>query len=73
MRKEGFEPTIDLDLDLLVDKQFHTYRRTKTANEILYYKWNPMNLVNKHYIRKTDDAFENVSRSPISTNILLYR
>ena len=61
MKKEGFEPTIELDMDMLQDKQFHTYRKTKTANEAIYFKWNPMNLVNKSYVRKTDDAFNNVS------------
>lgn len=61
MKKEGFEPTIDMDMDMLTDKQFHTYRKTKSANEAIYFKWNPMNLVNKGYVRKTDDAFNNVS------------
>ena len=63
MKKEGFEATLDFDIDLLADKQFHTYRRTKTAHEAMYFKWNPMNLINKHYVRKTDDAFENVSKA----------
>ena len=62
MKKEGFEPTIDMDMDMLTDKQFHTYRKTKSANEAIYFKWNPMNLVNKGYVRKTDDVVENVSR-----------
>ena len=61
MKKEGFEPTVDFDIDLMQDKQFHTYRKTKTAHEAIYYKWNPLNLVNKAYVRKTDDVFENVS------------
>ena len=61
MKKEGFEPTIDLDMDMLQDKQFHTYRKTKTANEAIYFKWNPMNFVNKAYVRNTDDAYNNVS------------
>ena len=61
MKKEGFEPTIDMDMDMLTDKQFHTYRKTKSNNEAIYFKWNPMNLVNKGYVRKTDDAFNNVS------------
>lgn len=61
MKKEGFEPTIDFDIDAMVDKQFHTYRRSKTAHENMYFKWNPLNFINKHYVRKTDDAFENVS------------
>ena len=61
MKKEGFEPTIDFDIDLMQDKMFHTYRKTKTAHEAMYFRWNPLNLVNKGYVRKTDDVFENVS------------
>ena len=61
MKKEGFEPTVDFDIDLMQDKQFHTYRKTKTAHEAMYFKWNPLNLINKGYVRKTDDIFENVS------------
>ena len=61
MKKEGFEPTIDLDMDMLQDKQFHTYRKTKANNEAIYFKWNPMNFVNKSYVRNTDDAYNNVS------------
>ena len=64
MKKEGFEPTVDFDIDLMQDKQFHTYRKTKTAHEAMYFKWNPLNLVNKGYVRKTDDVFENVSKLP---------
>lgn len=26
----------------------------------MYFKWNPMNLINKGYVRKTDDAYENM-------------
>ena len=70
MKKEGFEPTMDFDIDLLQDKQFHTYRKTKTANETLYFKWNPLNLVNKGYVRKTDDAFENVSAAAAAKIII---
>jgi len=62
MKKEGFEPTLEFDLDVMADKTFHTYRKTKTANEDLYFKWNPGNLVNKHYVRQTDDAYNNMMR-----------
>ena len=71
MKKEGFQPTIELDLDMMTDKQFHTYRKTKTAHENLYFKWNPLNLVNKAYVRKTDDAFENVSDDRVTYQVCL--
>ena len=51
---------MEFDIDQMQDKQFHTYRKTKTANENFYFKWNPMNLINKSYVRKTDDNFENM-------------
>ena len=61
MKKEGFEPTMEFDIDVMCDKQFHTYRKTKSANENIFFRWNPMNLINKGYVRKTDDAYANVS------------
>ena len=51
MKREGFEPTYEFDIDAMGDKTFHTYRKTKTANEDIYFKWNPFNFVNKHYVR----------------------
>ena len=73
MKKEGFEPTVDFDIDLMQDKQFHTYRKTKTAHEAMYFKWNPLNLVNKGYVRKTDDVFENVSSRLPQNGVLTER
>ena len=61
MKKEGFEPTIEFDIDMMCDKQFHTYRKTKNHNTTVFFRWNPLHLVNKGYKRKTDDAYENVS------------
>ena len=50
MKKEGFDSTVEVDLDQFADKTFTTYRKTKTQEQ-LYFKWNPMNLINKHYTR----------------------
>ena len=60
MKKEGFDPTVDVDIDQFADKTFTTYRKTKTQEQ-LNFRWNPMNLINKHYTRQTDDVFEAVS------------
>ena len=60
MKKEGFDPTVEVDIDSFADKTFTTYRKTKTQEQ-LYFKWNPMNLINKHYTRSTDDIYEVVS------------
>lgn len=61
MKKEGFDPTIEVDIGKFPDKTFTTYRKTKTSSEDLYFKWNPFNLVNKHYTRATDDLYDSVS------------
>jgi hypothetical protein len=58
MASEGFEQTINFNIDELMDKAFHTYRKTKTHNEVVYYKWNPFNLVNKHMTRNSDHAYD---------------
>ena len=69
MKREGFDPTYDIDIDAMADKTFHTYRKTKTANESLYYKWNPLNLINKHYVRETDDALDRAMRIEVPRRI----
>ena len=58
MAAEGFKNEFNLDLDQLLDKTFHTFRKSKTLNENVYFKWNPFNLVNKHYTRTTDQVYE---------------
>ena len=55
MKSEGFKNTFEVDLDRMPNKEFHTYRKTKVLNESLFYRWNPLNMINKHYVRKTDD------------------
>eukprot|EP00352_Strombidinopsis_acuminata_P007470 CAMPEP_0176366870 /NCGR_PEP_ID=MMETSP0126-20121128/21482_1 /TAXON_ID=141414 ORGANISM="Strombidinopsis acuminatum, Strain SPMC142" /NCGR_SAMPLE_ID=MMETSP0126 /ASSEMBLY_ACC=CAM_ASM_000229 /LENGTH=500 /DNA_ID=CAMNT_0017724463 /DNA_START=72 /DNA_END=1574 /DNA_ORIENTATION=- len=58
MKKEGLDSTIDIDMNMFMDKTFVTYRKTKTVRESLYYRWNPLNFVNKHYTKNTDDIHE---------------
>jgi len=43
---------------MLLDKTFHTFRKSKTVNENFYFKWNPFNLVNKHYTRNGDQVYD---------------
>jgi Mor family transcriptional regulator len=45
-----------------MDKTFTTYRKTKTFNEKIFFRWNPFNLINKHYTRSTDQIYEVVRR-----------
>lgn len=63
MKQAGFDPTVEVDIDQFPDKTFTTYRKTKTASEALYMRWNPFNLVNKHFTRQTNDLHEAVSCS----------
>ena len=61
MKKEGFNQTVNVDMDKLCDKTFVTYRKSKVYKEAIYYRWNPLNFVNKHYTRKTDHVYDSVS------------
>ena len=54
MKKEGFNQQFDFNIENLYDKTFHTYRRSRTMNEVMHYKWNPFNLVNAHYMRNAN-------------------
>ena len=48
-------------MDEFCDKMFYTYRKTKTAKEAIFFRWNPLNFTNKHYANKTDEAHDLVS------------
>jgi len=37
-----------------MDKTFTTYRKGKVHNENIFFRWNPFNLINKHFTRSTD-------------------
>jgi hypothetical protein len=59
MQKEGFNNTFEVDFDSLMDKQFHTFRRSKvTMGESLNHKWNPFNLINKHFSRHSEQVYD---------------
>jgi 3-isopropylmalate dehydratase small subunit len=51
MDEEGLAGKMDIDIDDMADKQFITYRKTKSFKEGIYFKWDFMNLVNKHHTR----------------------
>lgn len=58
MLSEGFKNTYDVPMDKMLDKTFHTFRRSKVGwSEDDNHKFNPFNLVNKHYSRHGDDMF----------------
>lgn len=61
MKKEGFESTAEFDIGLFMDKTFTTYRKGKVHNENIFFRWNPFNLINKHFTRQTDHVYDLVS------------
>lgn len=61
MKKEGFEPTVEFDIGNFMDKTFTTFRKGKVHNENIFFRWNPFNLINKHYTRNTDQIYDLVS------------
>lgn len=63
MKQEGFEPSIDFDIGQFMDKTFTTYRKGKVHREDIFFRWNPWNMINKHYTRNTDQIFDLVSES----------
>ena len=69
MKREGFDPADDLDVDEMADKTFHTNRKTKATTERAYYKWNPLDLLKKHCVGLTDDAYENLMRIELPRHI----
>ena len=71
MKNEGFRSAFDVNIDNMPDKQFHTYRKTKTLHEDIFFRWNPFNLINKHYTRNTDDHFEIVSSNKVAETLRL--
>ena len=69
MKEQGFNNTFDIDLDMMLDKTFHSFRRSKTNSEANYHKWNPFNLVNKHYTRHGDQVFDLIQEQGIPKKI----
>ena len=58
MQGEGLEQTFDFNIDQLLDKTFHTYRKSKTNRLANHWKWNPFNLVNLHYMRNAEQVMD---------------
>ena len=58
MQANGFNSTFEINIDDMLDKAFHTYRRSKTHNEGTYIKWWGINVVNKHFTRRGDQLMD---------------
>ena len=58
MQANGFNSTFEINIDDMLDKTFHTYRRAKLHNEGTYTKWWGINMVNKHFTRRGDQLMD---------------
>lgn len=59
--------------DYLPEKQFYTYRKTKTHKESVYFRWNWVNFINKHYTRATEAAYDEVMDKKVCKKIFQQR
>ena len=69
MAAEGFRNDFNFDLDNMLDKTFHSFRKSKTNNINNHWKWNPFNLVNKHYTRNADQVYDLFSEANVTKRI----
>ena len=54
--------SVNIDLEDLMSKEFHTFRKTKNYSEIQFStKYSFINLVNKHFVRNSDHLLDQVS------------
>jgi len=61
MKEEGFNNIFDVNMDDMLDKTFHTFRRSKVSfDEHKYHKWNPWNMINRHFTRQTNYIYSNM-------------
>ncbi len=58
MQKEGMAGQVNFDIGDLADKEFYTFRKAKHFKEAIYYRWNFLNMFNKHYTRNADQMFD---------------
>lgn len=69
MQAEGFKNTFDMSLDSLPDKGVHSFRKAKTNNKYNFYRWHPLNLTNRAFMRETDYAFESQMEAELPKRI----
>jgi hypothetical protein len=69
MKAEGFNNTFDVDMDMMLDKTFHTFRRSRVNSEANYHKWNPFNLVNRHYTRHSNQIHDLLDEQDLTKRI----
>ena len=75
MQKEGFNNVFEVDLEQMLDKEFFAFRRFKSNfnDENKYHKWNPFNLINKHWTRHTDQMYDLLMENDVPKKIFQSR
>lgn len=73
MAAEGFNQLFEFNVDNLLDKTFHTYRKSKTNSTYMHWKWTPFNLVNKHHMRNADQVMDLFSEAELPKRIFQSR
>lgn len=68
MQNEGLD-TSEFDVSNFLDKAFYTFRKTKTLDETYFVRYNPFNLINKHYTRSVNDIFREFEANDLPRRI----
>lgn len=70
MRREGLAAGIEVDMNDMMNKEFITTRKTKNYSEVQYStKYNFLNLINKHFVRGTNNLLEQFDRVEVARRI----
>jgi hypothetical protein len=70
MKAEGMAGGIEVDMDDMMNKEFITTRKTKTYSEVQYStKYNFLNLINKHFVRGTNNLIEQFDKVEVARRI----
>ena len=57
-------------MDSMLDKQFYTFRRSKVdMGESLNHRWNPFNLINKHFTRHSEQVYDTLIENGLPKRI----
>lgn len=62
--------TVDFNIDDLPDKEFITFRKTKSFNETIYFRYQFFNFVTKHYSRGTNIVYDQVNFINFINNVI---
>jgi uncharacterized protein VirK/YbjX len=61
---------IDFSVENFDDKMFHTFRKTRNFSEPIYSnKWNMLNVVNQHYVRRSNQVLNHLTEHDLPRKI----